>query len=102
MDRVEEFERTCRAGRRADLAGDRATAERHFEAAVQLYQGDFLADEPYAEWAAAIRDALRQQAIEMQSRLVEMYADRGDHGPAASWRAGSSRSTRATNACTGG
>ena len=43
---VEEFERTCRAGRRADLAGDRAGAERQFEAAEQLYQGDFLADEP--------------------------------------------------------
>ena len=80
---VEEFERTCRAGRRADLAGDRAGAERHFAAAVQLYQGDFLADEPYAEWAATIRDGLRQQAIEVQTRLVEMYADRGDHGPAS-------------------
>jgi SARP family transcriptional regulator, regulator of embCAB operon len=82
---VEEFERTCRGGRRADLAGwsARADAERHFEAAAQLYQGDFLADEPYAEWAATIRDSLRQQAIDVQTRLVEMYADRGDHGPAS-------------------
>jgi DNA-binding SARP family transcriptional activator len=80
---VEQFELACAAGRRADAAGDTAAAIRDFEAACQLYEGDFLADEPYTDWAVAIRDALRLEAVETQSRLVEMYIDRGAYGPAA-------------------
>jgi DNA-binding SARP family transcriptional activator len=80
---VEQFELACAAGRRADAAGDPATAIRCYETACQLYEGDFLADEPYADWAVATRDALRLEAVETQSRLVERYIDRGAYGPAA-------------------
>ena len=80
---VEHFEQACAAGRRADRAGDAVTAIRSYETACQLYQGDFLAEEPYAAWAAAPRDALRLQAVDVQSRLVELYIDGGGYGPAA-------------------
>jgi DNA-binding SARP family transcriptional activator len=79
---VEEFERHCEAARRAERAGDHASATRHYEASCQLYEDDFLVDEPYLDWAAVTRDALRLQAMEAQSRLVDAYLDRAQHGPA--------------------
>lgn len=80
---VEQFERTCRAGRRADADRDRAGAAGYYEAASLLFRGEFLADDPYAEWAAARRATLRALLLECQSRLVVLYTERGDHGPAA-------------------
>lgn len=79
---VEEFERHCQAGQRAEQGGDITAAIRSYEVAAQLYDGDFLADDPYAEWASATRESLRYQSVEMQSRLVELYARRGAYGPA--------------------
>jgi DNA-binding SARP family transcriptional activator len=73
-----------RAGRlRAERRGDQDEALRLQEAACQLYGGDFLADEPYLDWAMPIREALRLEAIEIQSDLVDRYLERGAHGPAA-------------------
>lgn len=79
---VERFEAQCREGRRAGRAGDAEAELRAYERAGQLYEGDFLADDPYAEWAAGPRDALRMQAIEAQARLVTLYARQGEHGAA--------------------
>jgi DNA-binding SARP family transcriptional activator len=80
---IDEFERSGQAGRRAEAAGDPFAATTHYEAAGLLYRGAFLADEPYAEWALPRREALRTRALEVQSRLVALYTERGDHGPAA-------------------
>lgn len=80
---VEQFDVACRAGRHADRTGDSRAAAREYEAACQLYEGDFLADDPYAEWASPVRERLRLEAIDVQSRLVEIYIAQGDHGPAA-------------------
>ena len=79
---VEHFEASCNAARSADCAGDRETAVRLYEAACQLYEGDFLAEEPYTDWAAAPRDRLRLQAVEIQTRLLDLYIERADYGPA--------------------
>jgi SARP family transcriptional regulator, regulator of embCAB operon len=78
-----EFERHCRAGRRAESGGDAAEAVRRYEAAGLLHRGGFLADRPYAEWAAPRRTAVRALALETQSRLVLLYTGRGEHGAAA-------------------
>ncbi|SNT53792.1 DNA-binding transcriptional activator of the SARP family [Asanoa hainanensis] len=80
---VEQFEASCLAGRQADQANDPEAAARHYATAALLFQGDFLADEPYAEWAATRRAELRVRALEARSRLVALYAERGDFGPAA-------------------
>jgi SARP family transcriptional regulator, regulator of embCAB operon len=79
---VEHFEECCRAGWSADRAVDRETALRWYEAACQLYEGDFLAEEPYTDWAGSPRDRLRLQAVEIQTRLVDLYIERADYGPA--------------------
>jgi DNA-binding SARP family transcriptional activator len=79
---VEQFEAACNAGRSADRAGDRETALRSYEAASQLWHGDFLAEEPYTDWAASPRERLRLQAVEIQTRLLDLYIERADYGPA--------------------
>jgi DNA-binding SARP family transcriptional activator len=80
---VEQFERNRTAAALAERRRDRATASRNQEAACQLYEGDFLAEEPYLDWAAPVRDGLRLALIEIQSRLVETYLGQGAWGPAA-------------------
>jgi DNA-binding SARP family transcriptional activator len=77
---ADEFERCCRAGRRAVGAVEQAD---HYEAAALLYRGVLLAEEPYADWVVPRRETLRTLALEAESRLVALYAERGDHGPAA-------------------
>ena len=80
---VEQFERYRVAGALAERRGDHLAALRSQEAACQIYEGDFLADEPYLDWAAPVRDALRLDAVEIQGRLVERYLEQGAYGPAA-------------------
>jgi SARP family transcriptional regulator, regulator of embCAB operon len=79
---VEEFEHRCRAGLQAEREGDLERAVGSYELASQLYDGDFLADDPYADWAAGTRDSLQLLAMDVQSRLVDLYARRGDHAAA--------------------
>ena len=59
---VDEFEHEVRCGRAALASGDHALAFERFERAVELYRDDFLADEPYAEWAFDERERLRALA----------------------------------------
>jgi DNA-binding SARP family transcriptional activator len=71
---ADEFEREVQAGLDAMAAGDAPTAQTRLRAALELYGGDFLADEPYAEWAVAERDRLRQLA----GRALRTLADADD------------------------
>ncbi len=48
------------------------------EAAVDLYQGDFL-ENTYEDWCLYDRERLRLMYIEMLSRLVVYYGARGDY-----------------------
>lgn len=76
---VEEFERLCQEGRRADQAGYVRRALSCFAAADRLYAGDLLAEDPYADWIAQERESLRLQLLDVQRRLAELHAAVGDH-----------------------
>lgn len=80
---VEDFAEACRLGRRAEREGRPEEARRAYELADQLYEGDFLADDPFAEWAAAHRESLRLQLLDAQSRLLDLYLAAHDVGAAA-------------------
>jgi DNA-binding SARP family transcriptional activator len=75
---ADEFEREVRAGLAAMEAGDASRAREHLGAALALYRGDFLADEPYAEWASDERDRLRQLAGRALHALADADEATGD------------------------
>jgi len=69
------------AARRALAGGDIAVGQ----AALDLYGGEYLPDDPYEEWAAARREELRQQYHALLLRLARLNADAGDTAGAV-WR----------------
>jgi DNA-binding SARP family transcriptional activator len=75
---VDEFERRVETGLAAARAkdADRACTELH--RGLAFYEGDFLADEPYAEWALPERDRLRRVASEGLRVLAELRLDSDD------------------------
>jgi DNA-binding SARP family transcriptional activator len=74
---VDEFERVARDGLAA--AGTNATnAVIALERALELYGGDLVADETYAEWAYAERDRLRTLAAHALRTLGRLALARGD------------------------
>jgi DNA-binding SARP family transcriptional activator len=69
---ADEFEREAVAGIAALHDGRREAAREHMERATACYRGDFLADDPYAEWALRERDRLRAVASEVLRALVDL------------------------------
>jgi DNA-binding SARP family transcriptional activator len=71
---ADDFERRVGEGMAALAAGDRSRAAERLRRAVALYDGDFLADEPYAEWALAERDRLHAVAGRALRTLADLHA----------------------------
>ncbi len=57
--------------------GDRREARARFEEAKSLYAGDYLEDEPYAEWCAVERERLREIYLDLLAGMAKCYADDG-------------------------
>jgi DNA-binding SARP family transcriptional activator len=81
---ADEFERETRAGSAAFDQGFLESAATHLAGAMRLYQGNFLAEDPYAEWALDERERLRELAgralraqVGIQERMgnLEVAAD---------------------------
>lgn len=75
---ADEFERLAAEGLAAVARGDARAGRTLLEQAVDLYAGDFLADEPYAEWAYDERNRLRALAargLRELARLTVMERD---------------------------
>lgn len=67
---VDMFERYIQSGQKLELSGNQqAEALREYEAAIELYQGDFMADDPYEEWAVFTRERLRVTYLDLVNRL---------------------------------
>jgi DNA-binding SARP family transcriptional activator len=66
------FAQAINDGLTASEQGDAALATARLELAMSLYRGDFLSDEPYAEWAMPERDRLRSQATEALRTLARL------------------------------
>lgn len=75
---ADEFEQLCSDGMRSFADGDSATAISRFEAAVAMYRGDYLADDPYSEWAFLERERLRDLATIPLRALAELRSDDPD------------------------
>lgn len=75
---ADDFEVSARSGLATLQAGDDERAEPALTRASALYKGDFLADEPYAEWAFAERDRLRDLAAKVLRALAAMKLAAGE------------------------
>jgi predicted ATPase/DNA-binding SARP family transcriptional activator len=72
---VEAFEAAAREARRARVPAA-------YEAALALYAGDLLADDPFEEWAERRRAALRQEFQSLLLELAALQEATGAHEPA--------------------
>jgi len=76
---VEVFEEQLKAAHQHLASAELARAEEAFEAATWLYQGEFLADDPYEEWAIVTREHLRLCYLDALDRLGALRLDIGDY-----------------------
>lgn len=72
---VDDFEREIAEGLRTLANGGREIAIARFEAAVERYRGDYLADDLYAEWTLLERERLRELVATPLRKLAELRAD---------------------------
>jgi DNA-binding SARP family transcriptional activator len=80
---VDEFERHVEGGRRLEAAGEPTGAMAEYELAASLYQGDFLADDPYEEWPVLTRERLRLAYLDLLDRLGRLYFGQGRYAACA-------------------
>ncbi len=80
---ADDFEARARAGLDALQQGDAERADAELTAAAGAYGGNFLADEPYAEWALAERERLRDLAAQVLRGLAALKRAAGDDDAAA-------------------
>ena len=77
------FAQAVSEGLTAAERGEPELAVARLELAISLYRGDFLSDEPYAEWAMAERDRLRSQATDALRALARLSLAKEDLEAAA-------------------
>lgn len=75
---VEEFKKLVDLGHKGEQRGNTKSAIHAYEAAVQLYRGDFLEDEPYVDWCWMAREHFRETCLNVLKRLASLCAKAGD------------------------
>jgi DNA-binding SARP family transcriptional activator len=76
---VEVFEEQLKAAHQHLASAEPVKAEAAFEAATWLYQGEFLADDPYEDWAIVTREHLRLCYLDALDRLGALRLNSGDY-----------------------
>jgi len=80
---VDEFERHVDAGKQLEATGQLNAAAAEYEVAIGLYQGDFMADDPYEEWPVLTRERLRVAYLDTLERLGQLYFSQGQYAACA-------------------
>lgn len=76
---VEVFGEHMKAARQHLATAEPVKAEPYLEAATLLYQGEFLAGDPYEEWAIVMRENLRLCYLEALDQLGELRLNSGNY-----------------------
>lgn len=78
----EEFEWRLNRGRQLESVNQKALAINEYRAAEELYQGDFLEEDPFEEWPVGKREQLRIDYINIADRLSSWHQELKDYNPA--------------------
>ncbi len=82
---IREFREYISLGERWERQGDPSSAIDAYETAVDLYRGDLLEDESYAEWCCEEREVLKEMYLATLRRLAGLHMERS--GPERSVQA---------------
>ena len=74
-----QFERYLQAGQQHEVAGRIDEAMDAYGIAEELYQGDFLEDDPYEDWAVGQRELLRSSYLRIADRLAANLVERKEY-----------------------
>ena len=74
---VDKFLALLKEGEKREESRQMEEALSAYQEAVDLYQGDFLPDDGYAEWADSRREELRRKYLGLLFRMARIYEDRG-------------------------
>ena len=69
---VDDFKHVWTAGQRLEKQGDMEGAAKQYQLADELYRGDYLEDEPYAEWTLLRREALKDIYLAVLGKLANI------------------------------
>ncbi len=72
-----EFKVLIDLGRTAEARGDGEAAVAAYESAVELYRGDFMEDEPFADWSWQERERFREACLGALRSLAALRARAG-------------------------
>ncbi len=79
---VDGFIQAREAGMAAERRRDREAALRAFREGVAHYRGDYLADDPLADWAVDRRERLRSAYLDVLERLARLQTEIGAYSDA--------------------
>jgi LuxR family maltose regulon positive regulatory protein len=74
---INEFLALCKAGERKEEQGEIKTAIALYKQALELYGGDFLAEELYHPWIEEKREELRGRFLDLLCRLARLFEAQG-------------------------
>ncbi|MCC6608773.1 MAG: GAF domain-containing protein [Burkholderiales bacterium] len=80
-----EFRALLELGRKAEAAHEEQAAIGAYEAAADLYRGDYIQDEPFAEWCWQTREQLREGCLGALGRLAALWGALGRWDKSAQW-----------------
>jgi LuxR family maltose regulon positive regulatory protein len=72
---ADEFDSCCDEGRSMEKAQSMSAAVAKYERAVELYRGDYLAEDLYEEWTMIERQRFANTYVDVLHRLSDYYAD---------------------------
>jgi two-component SAPR family response regulator len=76
---VDDFEHVWTAGQRLEKQYDIEGATKQYQLAEELYRGDYLEDEPYAEWTLLRREALKDVYLAILCKLASISFRANDY-----------------------
>jgi DNA-binding SARP family transcriptional activator len=82
---ADDYDESISAGLEAAARSDDDHAVERLREALALYRGDFVADEPYSEWALSERDRLHNLAGRALRALTKIMLRRGDLAAASEY-----------------